>query len=122
MNTKHTNVARAEYKRIAEHEWGSEHGWNRKHVEPKVPEPKVRRLYMAPAKAIKKADDLQITDKGAYIIEWGSMFRDMAALFLEGVGLVIFGHMIALSAVFMLVGIGLGLFGLRMKTKHVRRK
>ncbi len=115
---KHMNIARAEYKRIAEHEWPQE----RRVRKVKEPTPKIQRLYHAPVKAIQKADDMEITDKGAYIIEWGSMFRDLAALFLEGVGIVIFGHLITIAAICMLVGVGLGLFGLRVRTKHIRRR
>ncbi len=124
MNTKHPNVARAEYKRTAEHEWGTEHGWNRKHKEPPEPTVTKHHFHRSPLKKMVQDDvnqDMALTEKGTYIIEWGSMFRDLAALFLEGMGIVIFGHLITIAAICMLVGVGLGLFGLRVKTKHIRR-
>ncbi len=117
MKTNHQNVARAEYKRIPEHEWPKDG----KHPKGKEPTAKIQRLYMAPMKHERHDEELEFTQKGTYIVEWASLMRDVAGLFMEGVGLVILGHFVSIVAVMMLAGIVVGAFGLHVKTKHVHK-
>lgn len=82
----------------------------------------VKKFYTAPRKATVLDDEMDITDKGTYVVEWASLLRDMAALFFEGVGLVLFGHFISMVAIMMIVGMSIGIFALRRKTHKKNRR
>ncbi len=97
------------------HHWESEHRYDGKR-------PAVKKLY-APGKMHHMEEEgLSLTDKGTYIVEWASLLRDLAALFFEGVGVVILGHFISTVAVVMLAGLLVGGFALHVRTKHVKHK
>ncbi len=104
------------------HEKHPIHKWENVHRYDQKP-PAKRILYGAPKMSHPHDDDdLSLTDKGTYIVEWASLMRDIAALFLEGVGLVILGHFVSIVAIMMLAGIVLGAFGLHVRVKHVKRR
>ncbi len=96
------------------HKWENEHRYDKQPTHKKT-------VYAAPKFSKEpdtKLDDLEET--GTYIVEWASLLRDVAGLFLEGVGLVVLGHFVSIVAVMMLAGVLLGAFGLHVKHKHVK--
>lgn len=88
-----------------------------------VPAPPAKKLYKSPVKKLtpSEPDDMDITEKGAYLVEWASLAKDLTALFLEGVGLVILGHFITVAGIMMLVGLLTGFYALRHRARKNRR-
>lgn len=105
-----------------QNKWAEEHHVsNILHPLPLVQKPK--NLHIPPRKtlAAQEADDLDITEKGAYVVEWASLAKDLTALFLEGAGLVILGHFVTVAAIMMLVGLLMGVYSLRRRSRKRRK-
>lgn len=95
------------------HHWENEHRLDAKHQS-------VKRLYMANKLRKEQQDGMSLPEQGYYIVEWAGVLRDIAALFLEGVGLVIVGRHVPIASVMMLVGVTVGVFVLRLR-RHRHR-